>query len=445
MESWLATTPATVILVTHDRYFLDAVVEQMLELREGQLRVYAGAYTEYLEARALEEAHGTTVRKRRLQLLRGELEWARRSPKARRSKAKARLSRLQDVQREHRELQVEERIAEVRFGDPPRLGKTILELTSVTRGYGEEPPLIRDFSMILRRGERFGIVGPNGCGKSTLLRMIAGQLEPERGTITRGSNTRIAWFDQTRSFLDPSATVRQTVLPAGGEYVTAGGERRHVVGWLGRFAFPTSTHQLKVSSLSGGERNRLAIAKLLLEEANLFLLDEPTNDIDLLTLNVLEEALVSFPGCLLVVSHDRYFLDKIATSIIAFEGAGDVSWVQGDYTHYQRLHGERVAEEKAAASRRRAQEKQEAQQTQTPRPSNEQRLTWKEERELETIEGDIDAVEAAIRELQAVIADPNVWTEQPEHARLSSEALSVKEAEATTLVTRWEELMEKSS
>ena len=452
LEAWLQATPATVILITHDRYFLDRVVDQMGELRGGALRMYAGGYTDYLGARATEEAHRESVRKRRLQLLHHELEWARRAPKARRGKSKARLDRVDDLAVEQRKLKAESVMDSFRFGAPPKLGKTILELTSVAKAFGEEPSLIDGLSMIMRKGERFGVIGPNGCGKSTLLRLCAGGLDPDAGTIKQGPNTRVAWFDQERSLLDLEATVRHNLVPGGGEFVHPGGSRIHVAGWLQRFAFPVSMHTMPVHALSGGERNRLAIARFLLEDANLLLIDEPTNDIDLLTLNVLEEALVDFQGCVLVVTHDRYFLDKVATGIIAFErdfaeGRGQVTLVQGDYTHYRRVRLEALQAERAASEREKNDARRVARAAEEA-ASREQKgtsgLSWKEARELERLEAEIERRDAEVGQLEGALAAPDLWAHDHARALELDRALGSAREESEALYERWEELMARA-
>ncbi|MBT9559287.1 MAG: ABC-F family ATP-binding cassette domain-containing protein, partial [Myxococcales bacterium] len=311
LEETLSGSSKTVLLVTHDRYFLDRVADRMLSLRRGEMKAYDGNYSDYLEARAIEDALEGRARDRRERLFLAELDWARRMPKARTTKSRFRMDRVGELEASLKIVPDRAAIG-FSFGDPPRLGKTILETVSIFKAYGERD-LIHGLSLTLRRGERIGIVGRNGCGKSTLLRMMAGDIAPDRGTVTRGSNTEIAWLDQYRlRHLDLTKTVRATVVPEGGDTVFFGEEKIHVASWLDRFGFPSKTHLMKVASLSGGERNRLAIARFLLEKANLLLLDEPTNDLDLDTLNLLEAALVEFPGCVIVVTHDRYFLDKVS-------------------------------------------------------------------------------------------------------------------------------------
>ncbi len=467
LETWVREeSKATFVIVTHDRYFLDAVVDTIVEVRGGALRTYRGGYTDYLAARAEEEALRGRTLKRRQQVLAAELEWARRSPKARTSKSRSRLKAVEERRREVEALGQVQARARIQFGAAPRLGKTILELHHVTKGFGGRP-LVRDLSLLLRRGERFGILGPNGAGKTTLLRLILGELEPDAGRIVLGANTRVAYFDQHRRALDPARTVRQTVTPDGGDWVfPGGGERVHVVSWLDRFAFPASTHGMRVGSLSGGEQNRLAIARFLLQPANLLLLDEPTNDLDILTLSLFEAALLEFEGCVLAVSHDRYFLDKVATGILAFEEAavvaararaglpsvpeaaeqdvGSVAVVMGDYTNYRRLHLERVEAAKRAA--REAQRGNAARRAPAGSPAPRRAgLSYRERQELEGLEERVEAAEARVEALESQLAQPDVWAaDAGARGRALQAELDAARAEAEELVERWTELMEKA-
>src|SRR5690606_2026454 len=274
----------------------------------AELTPFPGGYTEYLEAKAERQARLTVEQEKRDRLIERELAWVRRSPSARTGKQKARIQRLQATRAEQEEKRLPtQESADFRFGDPPRLGRTVLDLHGITKGYGDRI-LVRDLTTQLRAGERIGIIGPNGAGKTTLLRIITGEERPDAGEVIRGVNTRIAYFDQKREELDPEQSLLQAV--ADTDWVTVAGSRVHVRSYLESFLFPSAVHEQKVSSLSGGERNRLLLARLLLNEANVLILDEPTNDLDLVTLRVLESALADFPGCVLVVTHDRFFLDK---------------------------------------------------------------------------------------------------------------------------------------
>ncbi len=452
LEGWLAATPAACILVTHDRYFLDTVVTRMAELRDGGLKIYEGSYTDFLEARAAEEELREQTRHRRAQIYKAELEWARRSPKARTTKSRSRLDRVDALADEVKGLERTDRTARIQFGDTQRLGKTILELRDVHKAFDPARPLIDGLDLTLTKGERVGIVGPNGTGKTTLLRLVRGELQPDRGTVRLGDNTKIGYFDQHRSTLDPAKTVRETVAPDGKDHVfPGGGKQQHVASWLSQFAFPPESHALPVAQLSGGERNRLALARFLLDDANLLLLDEPTNDLDILTLNVLEEALLGFEGCVLVVSHDRYFLDKIATGILAFEAGhgkdGQVTLVQGDYTTYRRLRLSQLEADKEAAQR--AQRAAEAQQKKAAAeaakaPAAKKKLTYGEEKELAGIEPRIEAADAEVARLEAAVADPAVWADGPARGTALQAELETARAEAARLYARWEELLTRS-
>jgi ATP-binding cassette subfamily F protein uup len=445
LEDMLAGSQATVILVTHDRYFLDRTAEVMFELRGGDIRRYEGNYTDYLEARAIEDEVSARARNKKERLFLAELDWARRSPQARTTKSRSRLDRVDALEGELKVVPDRTALG-FSFGDPPRLGKTILELVDLWKAYGGRE-LLNGASLILRRGERIGIVGHNGAGKSTLLRMVHGELAPDRGSIIRGTNTEIAWLDQYRlRILDPQKTVRATVVPDGGDTVFFGEEKIHVASWLDRFGFPARTHLMRVESLSGGEKNRLAIARFLLTKANLLLLDEPTNDLDLDTLNLLEAALVEFPGCVMVVTHDRYFLDKISTGILAFEPQpnspkNNVVLVQGDYTHYRRVRPRRLAEEAAALAATSP-----AVKLASARPAAQvPKLTSAEKRELAGMEGAIEAAEEAVSRLEAALAEPDVWTGDRSKAKALEAQLAAARADVGVKYARWEALMAKEA
>ena len=451
LETWIGKTRSACVIVTHDRYFLENVVTRMAELRDGQLRMYEGRYHDYLEARAEEEELRRRTGQRRLQVFKAELDWARRSPSARSTKQRARLERVDALADEVKQLRQETRRAEFSMEGAagPRLGKTILELSHVRAGYGDKV-VVDDFTMMLRRGERVGIIGPNGSGKTSLLRLVTGELAPTSGAVTRGVNTKIAYFDQHRSVLEEDNTVRATVCPEGGDKVFPGGEALHIVTWLERFGFGAAQHGMKVSALSGGERNRLALARFLLAEANVLLFDEPTNDLDLMTMHTLEEALLGFGGCVLVVSHDRYFLDRVATTMVVFEGRGDdgparITVQPGDYTNWRRLREAELAAERVAAAEaaeaERAAAKRVGRGRDAPAAPTRRTLTWAERKELEGIEPRIEAAELRLGELDQALADPATWSTPGGQGRAVQLERDGAKAALDGLYARWEELM----
>ncbi|MDQ3605431.1 MAG: ABC-F family ATP-binding cassette domain-containing protein [Gemmatimonadota bacterium] len=442
LEEHLQEYPGALLLITHDRYFLDRVVTRMLEVSIGELTSYPGGYTEYLEAKAERLERERAEEGKRAKLIEQELAWVRRSPSARTGKQQARINRLGDLQAEQRQACADSpaTLAELQAGERPRLGRTVLELHGISKSYGERV-LIRGLSTALRAGERIGVIGPNGAGKTTLLRIILGLEPPDAGEVEVGRNTRIAYYDQRREELDPEVSVYETA--SNQDFVTVGGERMHLRSYLESFLFPVPVQRQKVSSLSGGERNRLLLARLLLQDANLLILDEPTNDLDLVTLQVLESFLASFPGCLLLVTHDRFFLDKVATGLLVFEGEGVVHRHEGGYELYRRLREQREAErasrEEAAPGRGRGA----APAAQPVRSGGgARRLTWREKQELQGIEESILEAEALREELGARLADPSLYTGAPEEvARLTSDYRAAVE-QVDALYARWAELEE---
>ncbi len=330
LQGHLAAYPGCVILVTHDRYFLDNVVEWILELDRGEAHPFKGNYSEWLDAKekrlALEEKQDSS-RKRRIA---SELEWVRSSPKARQAKSKARLQAYETLVAEQGRAKRDPN--EIRIPSGPRLGDVVIEVEGVTKAFGDNL-LFEDLSLRVPRSAIVGIVGPNGAGKTTLFRMIVGQETPDTGSVRVGETVELAYVDQSRDALSADKTVFEEIS-GGAEEIALGTQTvksRQYVGW---FNFRGSDQQKPVGKLSGGERNRVHLAKLLQSGGNVLLLDEPTNDLDVETLRSLEDALLEFPGCVLVVSHDRWFLDRIATHILAFEGDSRAVWYEGSYADY---------------------------------------------------------------------------------------------------------------
>jgi energy-dependent translational throttle protein EttA len=330
LERYLAEFKGTVVAVTHDRYFLDNVAGWILELYQGAGIPWEGNYSSWLEQKERRMAHEEKQASARQKTLQHELEWIRMSPRARQAKHKARITRYEEL-REAAAAQTEGS-AEILIPVPERLGDEVVVAEGLTKGFGDRL-LIDDLSFALPRGGIVGIIGPNGAGKTTLFRMITGQEEPDGGTLKVGSTVQIAYVDQSRDALDPENTVYQEI--SGGEDQLQFGRRTvNARAYAAGFNFRGADQQKNVGTLSGGERNRLHLAKLLRSGGNLLLLDEPTNDLDVDTLRALEEALLNFAGCAVVISHDRWFLDRIATHILAFEGDSEVVWFEGNYQDY---------------------------------------------------------------------------------------------------------------
>ena len=330
LERYLAEFKGTVVAVTHDRYFLDNVAGWILELYQGAGIPWEGNYSSWLEQKEQRLAQEEKQASARQKTLQHELEWIRMSPRARQAKSKARITRYEEL-REAAAKQTEGS-AEILIPVPERLGDEVVVADKLTKGFGDRL-LIDDLSFSLPRGGIVGVIGPNGAGKTTLFRMITGQEETDGGTLKVGSTVQIAYVDQSRDALDPEKTVYQEI--SGGEDQLQFGRRTvNARAYAAGFNFRGADQQKKVGTLSGGERNRLHLAKLLRSGGNLLLLDEPTNDLDVDTLRALEEALLNFAGCAVVISHDRWFLDRIATHILAFEGDSEVVWFEGNYQDY---------------------------------------------------------------------------------------------------------------
>jgi energy-dependent translational throttle protein EttA len=330
LERYLAEFAGTVVAVTHDRYFLDNVAGWILELYQGAGIPWEGNYSSWLaqkERRLAQEEKQASARQKTLQR---ELEWIRMSPRARQAKSKARITAYEELRSEAERQQ--EGTAEILIPVPARLGDEVVIAEGLSKGFGDRL-LIDDLSFSLPRGGIVGVIGPNGAGKTTLFRMITGQEEPDNGSLRVGSTVQIAYVDQSRETLDPDNTVYQEI--SGGQDQLQFGKRTvNARAYAAGFNFRGADQQKKVGTLSGGERNRLHLAKLLKSGGNLLLLDEPTNDLDVDTLRALEEALLAFAGCAVVISHDRWFLDRIATHILAFEGNSEVVWFEGNYQEY---------------------------------------------------------------------------------------------------------------
>jgi ABC transport system ATP-binding/permease protein len=433
LQDHLKAYPGAVMLITHDRYFLDQVVTRMLELERGAITSYPGGYSSYLIQREEKLQNEASKRVRLLNLLRTETDWMRRGPQARGTKQKARIDRFYDL--EDAVSGPARRELKIGFSTDEAFGGTILELDKVGKGYGDRK-LIKSVTFGMKRGDRVGVIGPNGCGKTTLIRMIVGEEEPDAGRVVVGKKTKISYFDQLREVLDPGQVIYDFF--GEGDYVTCRGEKRHKIGYMEDFLFSPEDRRRPISSLSGGEKSRLILARLMLQDSNLLVLDEPTNDLDIPTLQLLDASIASFPGCVLMVTHDRFFLDKVATGILAFEGDGAVTFYEGNYSEYRER---KEATRTAAASAKT--EKREAPAAKMEKPKK--GLTYAERIELEKLEEGIAVLEQEFAAVEAQLADPSCYGSAEGGIAGITANYSRLEAELASGYARWEELEMKKA
>ncbi|MEK7485336.1 MAG: ATP-binding cassette domain-containing protein, partial [Planctomycetota bacterium] len=342
LEEYLKNYTGTYILVTHDRYFLDNVANRMLELDRGVIRSYKGNYSDYLAQKAQEEKIKDREDSKRESLLQRELEWVRTTPAARRKKSIARLKNFDKLEQEVRDARDLRTEVELEIPPGPRLGDRVIWIENLSKSYGEKV-LFKDLTLEIPRGGILGVTGGNGLGKTTLIKILQGLEKPDSGSVGVGKNTKMCYIDQTRDTLDPKQTVYESI-DEGNNFVDLGKRQLSMRHYLTRFNFKGPIQQTLVGALSGGERNRVMLAKQLKIGGNLLIFDEPTNDLDLETLRILEEALQEFPGSAIIITHDRYFLDRVATHILAFEGDGKVYFSEGSYGMYKERKLEREQE-----------------------------------------------------------------------------------------------------
>jgi ABC transport system ATP-binding/permease protein len=427
LEEYLSRYQGAVLFVTHDRYFLDRVTNRIFELDRGKLYTYVGNYAAFLEAKALREEQERTAVEKRHHLYRRELEWVKRGAKARTTKQKARLKRFEQLE----SSLVTEKSSQLDIAlGGSRLGKKVIELKHVSQSYGGKQ-LFRQFNFLIKPGDRIGIVGPNGSGKSTLLNVIAGRLQPEEGEVEIGPTVKIAYYTQEHVEMDEQKRVIEYIREAGDAIRTVDGTVISAAQLLERFLFPMHMHGTPIRKLSGGEKRRLYLLRLLMTEPNVLLLDEPTNDFDTQTLTVLEDYLQSFPGVVVTVSHDRYFLDKVADQLLILEGNGRISTYFGEYSAY--------LEERLQKKSTQKQEKQAPKETKAPRKQTKRRLTFKEQKEWEEIEANIAALET---KLQQVAEEMETYASDYEKIQQLSQEYEELSAKLDSLLERWAELSE---
>ncbi len=438
LEDMMLDFDGALLFISHDRAFVRRLATRIVELDRGQLRVWPGSYDEYvLQKRAaleVEAKHAALFDKKLAQ----EEVWIRQGVEARRTRNEGRVRALKQLRIQRAERRERIGQVEIRAQDAAPSGKLVFEAVHVTHTFGG-PPVIADFSARIQRLDRIGIIGPNGCGKTTLIKLLVGDLEPTSGEIRRGTNLLPAYFDQQREQLNPAASIMDNVTGGSGDTVTIDGQPRHVSGYLRDFLFPPERLRAPVGMLSGGERNRLLLARLFARPSNLLVMDEPTNDLDADTLELLEEMVANYAGTLLLVSHDRAFLDNVVTSTLVFEGGAQVNEYVGGYSDW--LRQRRAVDAAAPASARAASAATEAAPSDAaPARSRARRLSYKEQRELEALPEKIQLLEAEQLELQAAIADPALFRGPVARGTAALQRLQSLAAEIETAYSRWHEL-----
>ncbi|TVO56082.1 ATP-binding cassette domain-containing protein [Denitromonas halophila] len=433
LEELIKSFSGAVVLITHDRVFMDNVSTRIVELDRGNLASFDGRFADYQVKKAEQLESEAKASARFDKLLAQEEVWIRKGVEARRTRNEGRVRRLEALRRERAARRERQGNVTLALDRGDKSGQMVAELENVSKGYGGAP-LVRDFSTRIMRGDRIGFIGPNGAGKTTLLKLILGELEPDSGTVRRGTRQQVAYFDQLRAQLDPEAPLTEVISP-GSDYVEIGGERKHVIGYLEDFLFAPQRARSPVKSLSGGERNRLLLARLFAQPANVLVLDEPTNDLDIETLDLLEALLADYAGTLFLVSHDRAFLDNTVTQVIASEGNGEWKEYVGGYADWQRLRKQPaapVAEKKAVATKDK------------PKAVPAKKLSFKDQRELDGLPDRISALETEEASLHARLADPNLYQSTPELAVELNARLEAVGEEMLAAMARWEELEQQA-
>ncbi|QIE23157.1 ABC transporter ATP-binding protein uup [Caballeronia sp. SBC1] len=444
LEEMLVTLRTGLLFITHDRAFLDKVATRIVDLDRGRLLSYPGNYTAYQTRKAqqleIEQVEAAKFDK----LLAQEEVWIRKGVEARRTRSVGRIARLVEMRNERAERRNVQGNVKLDVGQGERSGKIVSELTDVTKKYGDRT-IVDNFTATVMRGDKFGFIGPNGAGKTTLLKMILGELAPDEGTVRTGTNTQVAYFDQMRAQLDLDKTLADTISP-GSEWVEVNGVKKHVMSYLGDFLFAPERARSPVRSLSGGERNRLLLARLFARPANVLVLDEPTNDLDIQTLELLEELLTDYDGTVLLVSHDRQFLDNVVTSVFASEGGGMWREYVGGFTDWQiqRERSERIALDAARDTAKQAKKEDGPKDSGAGRNSQRSnKLPYKEVRELEALPAQIAALEAEQKSIAAKLEDGSVFAKDPKEGTRLSERHAAIDEELLVALERWEELEAK--
>ena len=438
LEELLLNFNGGVLFITHDRRFLNRLATRIVELDRGKLTDFVGNYENYLvkkeELLAVEATHAAKFDK----VLAQEEAWIRQGIKARRTRNEGRVRQLEKLRLERAARRERQGNVKLSLDAGERSGKLVAELDNVIKSYGDRT-LIKGFTTRIMRGDRIGLLGPNGIGKTTLLKLILGEEEADSGTIQRGTNMNVAYFDQMREQLDEEATLADTISP-GSDFVEIGNERKHVISYLEDFLFPPQRSRSPVKSLSGGERNRLLLARLFARPSNVLVLDEPTNDLDIDTLELLESLLQDFPGTLFLVSHDRAFLENTVTQVITFEGNGQLTEFGGGYDDWLRFTEQR-ASAISNTPKAKASEQKSAAKNATPAKA---KLSYKEQLELTELPEKIEKIETEITSINSALADPEIYKTDLEKATALQIKLTELDESLLITIARWEELESKN-
>ena len=438
LEELLLSSSVALVFITHDRRFLDRVATRIVELDRGILQSFPGNFSTY-QVRKEQMLQDEAVQNAKFdKFLAQEEVWIRKGVEARRTRNEGRVLRLEQLRRDRAARRDRQGKVELALDAGEKSGKLVAELVGVSKRFGDKQ-IVRDFSCRLQRGDRIGVIGANGAGKTTLLRLILGQLAPDAGTVRMGTKIEVAYFDQFRTQLDEEAALVDVISP-GSDYVEIGNEKKHVIGYLGDFLFAPERARSPVKSLSGGERNRLLLARLFDRPANVLVLDEPTNDLDIDTLELLEQLLQDYPGTLFLVSHDRAFLDNVVTQTIAPEGDGVWHEYAGGYQDWADYQARRRAEASAGAEKRVAASEPATPAVQKVRADGKRKLSYKETRELEELPGRIAALEDEQKTITQRLEDPTLYQSQPLEAQQLSTRLNEIDEELMVLLERWEAL-----
>ena len=451
LEELIKDFSGAVVVITHDRSFLDSVATRIIELDRGRLVSFPGSFAEYLTRKEQMLSDEAVVNAKFDKFLAQEEVWIRQGVKARRTRNEGRVLRLEQLRRDRSDRRERQGKVNLELARGDQSGKMVAELEGVTKTYGDRT-IVRNFSTRIQRGDKIGLIGHNGAGKTTLLKLVLGEIEADSGTVRMGSKMEVAYFDQFREQLNPEAAIVDVISP-GSDYVEINGKKKHVISYLEDFLFAPQRARSPVKSLSGGERNRLLLARLFAKPANVLVLDEPTNDLDIETLELLEELLQEYDGTLFLVSHDRRFLDNVVTQTIVAEGDGKWMEYVGGYEDWLRQRPEGgllttssagAVIEKPLAAEQSVQAVSDSAAKAAAKPAGKGKLSFKEQKELEVLPGRIAALEVSIAGLQSKLADPAIYQTGGDESRKVQAQLEADEAELLESLERWEVLESKN-